>query len=107
MLSVADCRKRARDCMVEAELATDRDGQFQWRVLADLWLMFAEQSYRGECGHNETQNANAVVRNSVVEDGERLRARLDLVDRTRQDVPAAVRKIAIKQTIVAAIAERS
>ena len=107
MLSVADYRKRAHDCMVEAELATDRDGQFQWRVLADLWLMFAEQFYRGESGHNETQNVDATVRIGVIEDGERLRARLDLVDRTRQDVPATVRKIATKQTIVAAIAEQS
>jgi hypothetical protein len=80
MLTVADYRKRAHDCMVKAELATDRDGQFQWQVLADLWLMFAEQFDRGVSGYNETQNSNAAVRTSVTEDGERLRARLDLVD---------------------------
>ena len=78
MLTVADYRKRAHDCGVEAERASDRDGQLQWRVLADLWLMFAEQFDRRESGHDETPDAITVIRTNVVEDGQRLRARLDL-----------------------------
>jgi hypothetical protein len=44
MLTVADYRKRADDCMSEAERASDQDGKFQWRVLGDLWRMLAQQS---------------------------------------------------------------
>jgi hypothetical protein len=79
MLSMADSRKRADDCMMKAACASDRDGHFQWQVLADLWLMYAERVDRGKPGH-ETPAPVATGKTSVIESGERLRAQLHLVN---------------------------
>jgi hypothetical protein len=67
MMTVADYRKRAHYCMMEAARAPDRDGQFQWQVLADFWLMLAEHLDHGESGHNETPAAIAATKSSVVD----------------------------------------
>ena len=85
-MSVADFQKRAHDCMVAARLAADRDGQFQWQVLSEAWLMFAGLLGRAKSSSNEKPVAVAgpvtVIgdrkRTSVIENGERLRARLAL-----------------------------
>lgn len=79
VLTVADYRKRADECLVKADLASDRDGKFQWWVLADLWRISAEQSDRRKFGSNKTPDA-AANKTGAIEDGERLRARLDLVN---------------------------
>jgi hypothetical protein len=79
MLSVADCQRRAHNCMVAAALAPDRDAHFQWQVLADSWLMFAERLDPGESGGNEMAATIAATIAGAIGSGERLREKLDLV----------------------------
>src|SRR5271155_1595705 len=59
MMTVADCRKRAHDCIAAARLTSDRDGQLHWQRLSDAWLMFAEHLGRGKSSYNETPVAAA------------------------------------------------
>jgi hypothetical protein len=88
MMTIEEYRKRAHDCTAAARLASDREGQFQWRVLSEIWLMFAEQLGRGRSSYDKTlftvpNPVTAIVdadRTSAVEGGERLRARLALVN---------------------------
>lgn len=88
MMTVEEYRKRAHDCTAAARLASDREGQFQWQVLSEIWLMFAEQLGSGKSSHDKTllsvpSPGMAVVdvdRTSAVEGGERLRERLTLVN---------------------------
>jgi hypothetical protein len=88
MMSVADCRKRARDCMAAAQRASDRVEQLHWQQLSNDWLALTELFGRGKSDNNETLVAaagpvtayTAPNNTSVIEGGERLRARLALVN---------------------------
>jgi hypothetical protein len=101
MMTVADCRKRAHDCMVAAGLASDRDGQLQWQELSNDWLAFAELFGRGKSSDNETPVAAAgpvtsitdANRARVIKGGERLRARLALGDVNEAMLPANAPKV--------------
>jgi hypothetical protein len=81
MMSVADWRKRAHDCLAASRLASDRDGQLGWLVLADAWLKCAEWRDREKIGRDETPVAGLHTATaphdgtSAVENRERLRTR--------------------------------
>jgi len=101
MMTVADCRKRAHDCMAAARLASDRVGQLHWQQLSDDWLAFPEQRGPGKSSDNETPGAAAgpvtsiadLNRINVIEAGERLRARLALVNVNVATVSTDVPKV--------------
>jgi hypothetical protein len=42
MMSVADCTKRAAECLKSAEQSSEHDGQQAWRQWADLWVAWSE-----------------------------------------------------------------
>ena len=54
MMTVAEWRKRAHDCLAASRLTSDRDGQLGWLALSDAWLKCAEWRDREKLGHNET-----------------------------------------------------
>jgi hypothetical protein len=84
MMTVADWRKRAHDCMTASRLAADRDGQLGWQALSDAWLKCAEWRDREKLTPKETPVAQPYTPTAspnvarAVENGERLRTRLAL-----------------------------
>ena len=84
MMTVADWRKRAHDCMAASKLASDRDGQLGWQMLSEAWLKCAEWRDRENIGGNGRPAAgpHTVIAPSnatrAAENGERLRTRLAL-----------------------------
>jgi len=91
MMTVAEWRKRAHDCMTASRLASDRNGQSGWQALSDAWVLVADWRDREQRGHKElsvSDNAMPIaspntavaspIGTSVVENAERLRARLAL-----------------------------
>jgi hypothetical protein len=82
MMTTADWRKRAHDCMAASLLATDRDGQLQWQALSEAWLKCAELRDHGKSSRNETLLADSVAATDLTKaigHADRLRARLALV----------------------------
>jgi hypothetical protein len=86
MMTVADWRKRAHDCMEASRQAPSREGQIQWQALSEAWLKCAEQRDRVNSRRKaltvfEHVAATVVpIRASAVAHGEWLRARLALVE---------------------------
>lgn len=94
MMSVADWRKRAYDCMMAAERAPNSDERVRWLALSNAWLECADWRDREKFEDNEPRIAVPVTvtaerdRPSATEYGERLRARLSLVDADDASVPS-------------------
>ena len=42
MMSVADCTKRAAECLKAAQRSSDHEGQEAWRQWSELWLAWSE-----------------------------------------------------------------
>src|ERR1700730_8502568 len=84
MMSEGDWRKRAQDCMAASERAPSLDGLLRWLALSYAWLECADWRDRAKFESNETRGAvSATVvhdRTNIIDYGERLRARLSLVD---------------------------
>jgi hypothetical protein len=84
MMTVADWRRRAQECMAKSKLASDRESRLQWQELSGDWLRYAERYERLKFGGSATpvtEPVAAAARQdgmSAVDDGERLRARLAL-----------------------------
>jgi hypothetical protein len=80
MMSVADWRKRALDCLEAARLSSDQNGQLGWRSLADAWLQSAEWGERERLAgrSDEMRVVGPVTVAPAVASGERLRRILAL-----------------------------
>lgn len=83
MMTVAEWRKRAHDCMTASRLAPDREGQLGWQALSDAWLAVAEWRDREKISGSERRVVEPFIEtagaNSASEHGEQLRARLALL----------------------------
>jgi hypothetical protein len=86
MMTVADWRRRAQECTAKSKLALNQESRLQWQALSGDWLRYAELYERLKFGSSATPvtgpDAAAARQDgmSAIDDGERLRGRLALVD---------------------------
>ena len=112
MMTVAEWRKRAQDCITASRLASDKDAQLQWLALSDVWLKCSEWREREKFSDQATRGMRPVIPafepdsaepdrtepdriepdraepDRTMEYAERLRVRFALVDFNEAAVPA-------------------
>src|ERR1700675_3919250 len=117
MMTVAEWRKRAQDCITASRLASDKDAQLQWLALSDVWLKCSEWREREKFSDQATGGLRPAIPpfepkgtepdrtepdriepdriepdraepDRTMEYAERLRVRLALVDFNEAAVPA-------------------
>src|ERR1700675_3456858 len=102
MMTVAEWRKRAQDCITASRLASDKDAQLQWLALSDVWLKCSEWREREKFSDQATRAMRPVIPafepdraepdrtepGKTMEYAERLRVRFALVDFNEAAVPA-------------------
>ena|ERR1700676_3386080 len=61
MMTVAEWRKRAQDCITASRLASDKDAQLQWLALSDVWLKCSEWREREKFSDQATRGMRPVI----------------------------------------------
>ena len=93
MMSEGELRKRAQDCVAASERTSNLDEQLRWLALSYAWLECADWRGQAKFESNEMRGAVSAMavrdRTNIIDYGERLRARLSLVDENDASAPSA------------------